>query len=246
MDGSAQKLVLGVLALAGIGAAVALGSQDSATPDGPITIVAELPELDGSVAPGVPHAVALKRKRETEDGFGAMWTQFDADRDGLISKKEYSPDGRWNKRFDKRDTNGDGFFSPEERRRNDSAQTDGEGFRRYSRLSFEKHDTNGDGSIDGDEFPGPPEVFVVLDDDGDGLLGAEDVTEGKGQGKKHNKGKDGKKKGERGEKGQKAQSPEGGDAAPSEAPAEEPAAPAEPAPSEPVPAEPAPSEPNSQ
>lgn len=204
---SKQNLLLALLAVAGIGAAIALGvMRQNAAPAGPITIVAELPEADGALAAQVPHAVALKRQREGDGGLGPVWSQFDLDDDGKVSRKEYTPDGRWNRRFDQRDKDRDGFFTAEERRQNEARSSEGERFRRFARLSFEKYDKDADGRIDAQEFPGPPDVFQLLDEDDDGALLPVDVTEGKGQGKKSKKSKkkENRKKKQEGE----AQSPD--------------------------------------
>ena len=231
-----QNVLLGALAAAGLIGAFVLGLQRSTEP---IVIHAELPSPTGELPAAVPVEIAQKRERDKPK----IWEDIDLDRDGRISKEEYTPDGRWTKRFDQRDLDGDGYLTRKERKERVSGSHKGLG--RHSAVDFVVRDKDADGALTLREFAGPPDVFEILDADENGTLSADEVREGGARRGEKKKGKG------KGKKAEGAASPEGAaDAAQSPpegaAPADAPAPAEAPEPSEEPPSEEPPSEPNSQ
>lgn len=109
-------------------------------------------------------AVASDRSRDFND----LFTRFDANRDGVISRAEWPGDLTT---FDRLDLNRDGVITQSEARSgvNDPRNRD-EGFRRLDR--------NGDGVVSRGEWPGNATSFDRLDRNRDGVLTRDEMMRG--------------------------------------------------------------------
>lgn len=110
-----------------------------------------------------------ERNSSVREGLGRAFMQLDVDGDGRVSMGEYSEDGRWASRFLDRDADGDNFVTREELKATRIKQGEGE-VARWKDFPIPAADANGDGGLDKSEFPGPPEVFLLLDSDTNGLI----------------------------------------------------------------------------
>ncbi len=82
--------------------------------------------------------------------------QMDKDKDGKVTKKEWTDWGRPEKLFAKYDKNGNGSIDTDEKP--------------TGMPSFELTDIDGDGKVTADEFPGPEAMVKQFDKDGNGYL----------------------------------------------------------------------------
>ena len=131
--------LLAVLAMSFIVSGIAIGQQQA------------------QPAPQVQEPVQGKEPRR-----GRMGMNFDADKDGRISREEWQR----NMVFDRLDANRDGFLTQDELRTNARKQR-GAG---PDRVGPKRMDDNGDGQISQSEWKGQPERFTSLDANGDGVL----------------------------------------------------------------------------
>jgi Ca2+-binding EF-hand superfamily protein len=82
--------------------------------------------------------------------------QMDKDKDGKVTKKEWTDWGRPEKLFAKYDKNGNGTIDTDEKPQ--------------GMPPFDLTDINGDGKVTADEFPGPEAMVKQFDKDGNGYL----------------------------------------------------------------------------
>jgi Ca2+-binding EF-hand superfamily protein len=96
--------------------------------------------------------------------------RFDQDGDGFVSEEEFPGTAD---RFSRLDIDGDGFLdaaeAPHPPRRGPSQEKE----------MMAEFDTDGDGQLSPDEFPGPMDLFGVLDTDEDGFLSAWELLAGR-------------------------------------------------------------------
>jgi Ca2+-binding EF-hand superfamily protein len=88
--------------------------------------------------------------------------QMDKDKDGKVSKKEWTDWGRPEKLFPKYDKNNNGFIDADEKP--------------TGMPTFELTDINGDGKVTADEFPGPEAMVKQFDKDGNGSLTEDELS----------------------------------------------------------------------
>jgi hypothetical protein len=88
--------------------------------------------------------------------------QMDKDKDGKVSKKEWTDWGRPEKLFAKYDKNNNGYIDADEKP--------------TGMPTFELTDINGDGKVTVDEFPGPEAMVKQFDKDGNGYLTEDELS----------------------------------------------------------------------
>ena len=98
---------------------------------------------------------------------GDIYSRYDMNRDGKISRYEFPADPLL---FDRADVDGDGMLT----------RSEAESFARTTTIDSElrRLDRDGDGAISRGEWRGKPEVFPRLDRNSDGVLSRADRTNG--------------------------------------------------------------------
>lgn len=116
-----------------------------------------------------PEAFAKQKGKQKKDRSHAedVYTQYDTNRDGRISRAEFPADPLL---FDRADRNGDGVLT----------RAEAESFARSTNVDSElrRLDRNGDGAISRSEWRGDLDAFARLDRNGDGVLSPADRTNG--------------------------------------------------------------------
>jgi Ca2+-binding EF-hand superfamily protein len=95
-----------------------------------------------------------------------QFAEWDADKDGKVTKEEYKGKGS----FETLDRNKDGVLSAADLGAGRAPRNPAEAMAR-----FKEQDKNGDGKVTADEFPGPAEAFKARDANGDGALTLDEV-----------------------------------------------------------------------
>lgn len=114
-------------------------------------------------------------KKEAVKHTGRMaWLRFDANKDGSISREEFT--SGWMTLFQKVDSDGNGVITKEEAQKARNAFLGEVQDKILEHLK--KLDANGDGKIVRDEFPGREEIFQRLDENHDGAITGEEFIAG--------------------------------------------------------------------
>jgi len=118
---------------------------------------------------GMSPAAFAKQKNKTkhQSNSGDIYSQYDANGDGRISRHEFPADPLL---FDRADLNGDGVLS----------RAEAETMARSTNVESElrRLDRNGDGAVSRSEWRGDRDAFDRLDRNGDGVLSRADRTNG--------------------------------------------------------------------
>jgi len=188
-SGQSLPVVMAVLAVCG---AAWLGWSRHLPPTlAPVDFeVPERPVLPAPPVTEAPKPASKKGEGSARDEVRRAIMQLDRNQDGKVAIGEYSPDGRWATRFLERDKDGDGFLTNEELKQGAEAKDAKEGkagkggkegkasknpLARWKDFPIAAADANADGSLDESEFPGPPEIFLVLDRDGNKAVSTDEI-----------------------------------------------------------------------
>jgi Ca2+-binding EF-hand superfamily protein len=149
---------------------------------------------------GPPHGKA-QRAALAGKGMDALFTRFDRNGDGVITRDEFPKP----ERFDPLDTDKDGKLTKEEVRGGVS-QLAGRGAQGLATARLKQLDTDGDGKISKTEYEAS---FAKLDTDGDGFITETELSATLGAARETRAGKDGKEKPreKKGEREKKTETP---------------------------------------
>ena len=129
------------------------------------TITAAALALVVAMSPAAFAKQKNKQKSKHQNNAGDIYSQYDANGDGRISRYEFPADPLL---FDRADLNGDGVLT----------RGEAETFVRSTNVDSElrRLDRNGDGAISRSEWRGDWDAFARLDRNGDGVLSQADRT----------------------------------------------------------------------
>ncbi|TDJ70160.1 MAG: hypothetical protein E2O38_12005 [Proteobacteria bacterium] len=132
---------------------------------------------------GIPTGVALAHGRGHNGGYDKFMMFFDADKDGVVTRAEFSESS--DQRFAKMDSDSSGTISTEE-----FSQYIQERRQERRQRSFKHMDTNADGRVGLDEYldvkrERAERRFKSIDKDANGMISAEEFTALKYGRKKH-------------------------------------------------------------
>ena len=134
-------------------------------------------------AVGSVPAMALRVRPTQQGSWNAdqQFNQMDRNRDGVISRGEWTGDAAT---FNRLDVNRDGVLTPNELRANQNGSWRDRNGKKINKR-FRGMDRNGDGVITRDEWRGSDQSFRQLDRNGDGVLSGDEL---RGNGKFKNDG----------------------------------------------------------